>query len=143
MSTEQTQETKKTLLVSISLGGYDSSSYLSSNRKEQNKKKDKNKITFPFQFCFPFSPFLLSFYCARGLFFSFPPFFFLLFFPAHRIFFSSSFFASHTVECDQNGRTLLAGLKDGPLSPARRTRGSAWPPQVPRYTVHCVQGKKS
>ena len=31
------------------------------------------------------------------------------------------------MECDQNGRTLLAGLKDGPLSPARRTPESGWP----------------
>ena len=31
------------------------------------------------------------------------------------------------MESDQNGRTLLAGLKDGPLSPARRTPESGWP----------------
>ena len=49
-------------------------------------------------------------------------------------------FFTHTVECDQNGRTLLAGLKDGPLSPARRTRGSAWPPQVPRHPGTQVHG---
>ena len=33
------------------------------------------------------------------------------------------FWIAYTVESDQNGRTLLARLLDGPLSPARRTRG--------------------